>query len=160
MGLAGPGISSRGPIALQHGARLPPGQTHQVGLPAAFGQPLVREGVAQLVRVQARQSGLLAAASVSEALDTLVFDQIRRRCYAPGVLLAGERAVAVRASAPDDRLLAAQLGRLDRKAEAAETKRRRMVECYHKSSAIQPPSWSIAVSISDSSDQHSGRIST
>ena len=62
MGLAGPGISGRGPIALQHGARLPTGQAHQVGLPAAFSQPLVREGVAQLVRMQTRQTGLLAAA--------------------------------------------------------------------------------------------------
>ena len=51
MGLAGPGISSRGPIALQHGARLPAGQAHQVGLPATLGQPLVGEGVPQLVPV-------------------------------------------------------------------------------------------------------------
>ena len=48
---------------MQHGAGLPAGQAHQVGLPAAFGQPLVGEGVAQLVRVQAGQTSLLAAAS-------------------------------------------------------------------------------------------------
>jgi Rhodopirellula transposase DDE domain len=51
MGLASPGIGRGGAVALQHGARLPAGQAHQVGLPAAFGQPLVGEGVAQLVRV-------------------------------------------------------------------------------------------------------------
>ena len=63
MGLAGPGVRGRSAVALQHGAGLPAGQAHQVGLPAAFGQPLVREGVAQLVWVQAGQASLLAAAS-------------------------------------------------------------------------------------------------
>jgi hypothetical protein len=62
MGLAGPGVRGRGAVALQHRAGLPAGQAHQVGLPAAFGQPLVRGGVAQLVGVQAGQTSLLAAA--------------------------------------------------------------------------------------------------
>jgi site-specific DNA recombinase len=66
----------------------------------------------------------------SDALDGFVFDQVRQALLRPQVLLAGERAVAVRAPAPDDQLLAAQLGRLDRKAEAAQAERRRLVDCY------------------------------
>jgi len=45
----------------------------------------------------------------SDALDGFVFDQVRQALLRPQVLLAGERAVAVRAPAPDDQLLAAQL---------------------------------------------------
>ena len=63
MGLTSSGVRGRGAVALQHRTGLPAGQAHQVGLPAAFGQPLVREGVAQLVWVQAGQTSLLAAAS-------------------------------------------------------------------------------------------------
>jgi site-specific DNA recombinase len=66
----------------------------------------------------------------SDALDAFVFDQVRQALLRPQVLLAGERAVAVRAPAPDDQLLAAQLGRLDRKAEAAAAEHRRLVDCY------------------------------
>jgi site-specific DNA recombinase len=66
----------------------------------------------------------------SDALDGFVFDQVRQALLRPAVLLTGERAVAVRAPAPDDQLLATQLGRLDRKAEAAQTERRRLVDCY------------------------------
>jgi hypothetical protein len=66
----------------------------------------------------------------ADALDAFVFDQVRQALLRPQVLLAGERAVAVRAPAPDDQLLAAQLGRLDRKAEAATAEHRRLVDCY------------------------------
>jgi hypothetical protein len=59
-----------------------------------------------------------------------VFDQVRQALLRPAVLLTGERAVAVRAPAPDDQLLDAQLGRLDRKAEAAQAEHRRLVDCY------------------------------
>ena len=66
----------------------------------------------------------------ADALDAFVFDQVRQALLRPQVLLAGEHAVAVRAPAPDDQLLAAQLGRLDRKAEAAAAEHRRLVDCY------------------------------
>jgi hypothetical protein len=46
------------------------------------------------------------------------------------VLLAGESALASRTPAPDDELLAAQLGRLNRRLEAAEAERRRLVDVY------------------------------
>jgi site-specific DNA recombinase len=66
----------------------------------------------------------------ADALDGFVFDQVRQALLRPAVLLTGERAVAVRAPAPDDQLLTAQLGRLDRKAEAAQAEHRRLVDCY------------------------------
>jgi site-specific DNA recombinase len=66
----------------------------------------------------------------ADALDGFVFDQVRQALLRPAVLLTGERAVAVRAPAPDDQLLDAQLGRLDRKAEAAQAEHRRLVDCY------------------------------
>jgi WD40 repeat protein len=59
MGLAGATVSRRGAVAPQHGARAPAGQPHQVGLAPALGQPLVGEGMAQLVGVQAGEVGLL-----------------------------------------------------------------------------------------------------
>ena len=63
MGLAGPGISGRGAVALQHGPGLPPGQAHQVGLITAQGKPLMRKSVAKLMRIQAGQASLRAAAA-------------------------------------------------------------------------------------------------
>jgi site-specific DNA recombinase len=66
----------------------------------------------------------------SDALDTFVFDQVRQALLRPDVLLAGESAVSSRAPAPDDELLADQLARLDRRADAAEAERRRLVDLY------------------------------
>jgi site-specific DNA recombinase len=66
----------------------------------------------------------------ADALDAFVADQVRQALLRPEVLLAGERAVTTRTPAPDDELLAAQLGRLDRKAEATQAERRRLVDCY------------------------------
>jgi site-specific DNA recombinase len=66
----------------------------------------------------------------ADALDTFVTDQVRQALLRPEVLLAGEHAVAERAPAPDDELLGAQLARLDRKAEATQAERRRLVDCY------------------------------
>jgi hypothetical protein len=48
----------------------------------------------------------------------------------PEMLLAGEAALASRTPAPDDELLAAQLGRLGRRLEAADAERRRLVDVY------------------------------
>jgi hypothetical protein len=46
------------------------------------------------------------------------------------VLIAGEQALAVRTPTPDDELLAAELTRLDRKLDATDAERRRLVDLY------------------------------
>ena len=48
-------------VALEHGPRPPAGDPHEVGLVAALGEPGVGEGVAELMRVEAGDAGLLAA---------------------------------------------------------------------------------------------------
>ena len=66
----------------------------------------------------------------ADALDAFVFDQIRTAMTHPDQLLAGEQAVALRAPIPDDELLGAELARLDRKIDAADTERRRLIDLY------------------------------
>ena len=66
----------------------------------------------------------------SDTLDTFVFDQVRAALLRPDVLTAGEQALAVRAPAPDDELLAAELARLDRKLDATDAERRRLIDLY------------------------------
>lgn len=66
----------------------------------------------------------------SEELDAFVFDQVRQALLRPEVLLAGEHAVAGGQPAPDDELLGAQLERLERKIQAADDERRRLVDLY------------------------------
>src|SRR6266704_1203958 len=66
----------------------------------------------------------------ADALDEFVFSQIRTALTEPGMLLAGEQAIAVTAPVPDDELLAAELARLDRKTGAATAERRRLVDLY------------------------------
>jgi site-specific DNA recombinase len=67
----------------------------------------------------------------SDTLDGFVFDQVRAALLRPEVLAAGEQALAVRAPAPDDELLAAELARLDRKLDATDAERRRLIDLYH-----------------------------
>ncbi|MPZ54390.1 MAG: hypothetical protein GEU79_16965 [Acidimicrobiia bacterium] len=62
--------------------------------------------------------------------DAFVFEQVRAALLRPEVLVAGEHAVATRAPAPDDDLLAAQLSLLDRRADATQAERRRLVDLY------------------------------
>jgi len=69
----------------------------------------------------------------ADALDRFVFEQVRAVLERPDMLLAGEHAVTARTPAPDDELLAAQLIRLDRKADSAQTERRRLVDLYQAS---------------------------
>ena len=66
----------------------------------------------------------------ADALDEFVFTQIRAALLDPGLLLAGEQAIAVHAPVPDDQLLAAELARLDRRLEAARTEHNRLVNLY------------------------------
>jgi site-specific DNA recombinase len=66
----------------------------------------------------------------ADALDTFVFDHIRAAITHPDQLLAGEQAVTPHTPIPDDELLSAELARLDRKIDAADTERRRLIDLY------------------------------
>lgn len=66
----------------------------------------------------------------AEDLDAFVYAQVREALLRPEVLLSGEAELASRTPALDDELLAAQLARLNRRLEAAEAERRRLVDVY------------------------------
>ena len=66
----------------------------------------------------------------ADALDTFVFDQLRAVLQHPDLLLAGEHAVTTRAPEANDELLGAQLKRLERRVEAANSERRRLIDLY------------------------------
>ena len=66
----------------------------------------------------------------ADALDAFVFGQVRAALLDPGLLLAGEQAIAVHAPVPDDQLLAAELARLDRRLEAARGEHSRLIDLY------------------------------
>jgi site-specific DNA recombinase len=66
----------------------------------------------------------------ADALDEFVFGQVRAALLDPGLLLAGEQAIAVHAPVPDDQLLAAELARLARKLEAARGEHSRLIDLY------------------------------
>jgi site-specific DNA recombinase len=66
----------------------------------------------------------------ADALDAFVFDHIRGAITHPALLLAGEQAVTLHIPIPDDELLAAELARLDRKIDAADAERRRLIDLY------------------------------
>src|SRR5215207_7690546 len=64
----------------------------------------------------------------ADALDEFVYDHVRAALTEPDLLTAGEQALAVRTPAPDDELLAAELARLDRKLDATDAERRRLID--------------------------------
>ena len=66
----------------------------------------------------------------ADALDAFVFDHIRAAITHPDQLLAGEQAVTLTTPIPDDELLTAELARLDRKIDAADAERRRLIDLY------------------------------
>ncbi|HTZ15554.1 MAG TPA: recombinase family protein [Mycobacterium sp.] len=66
----------------------------------------------------------------ADALDAFVFDHIRDAITHPDQLLAGEQAVTLHTPIPDDELLGAELARLDRKIDAADAERRRLIDLY------------------------------
>ncbi|HET9564742.1 MAG TPA: recombinase family protein [Mycobacterium sp.] len=66
----------------------------------------------------------------ADALDAFVFDHIRTAITQPDLLLAGEQAVTLTTPTPDDELLAAELARLDRKLDATNAERRRLIDLY------------------------------
>jgi site-specific DNA recombinase len=66
----------------------------------------------------------------AEALDALVWDQLRQALLRPQILMKGEAALGARTQQPDDELLQAQLERLQRRLQGTETERRRLVDLY------------------------------
>jgi hypothetical protein len=58
----GPGVSGRGSIALEHLARPPASDPHEVRLQPTLSEPGMGERVAQLVRMQALDAGLATTA--------------------------------------------------------------------------------------------------
>ena len=66
----------------------------------------------------------------ADELDTFVFEQVRDTLLRPEVLLAGEHAVSARREPVADELLQAQLAKLQRKSEAANAEKRRLVDLY------------------------------
>jgi site-specific DNA recombinase len=74
----------------------------------------------------------------ADELDAFVFEQVRALFARPELLAAGETAVASKAPAPDDELLAAQLERLDRRLQATDAERRRLADLYQAGVIDQP----------------------
>ncbi|HWF20821.1 MAG TPA: recombinase family protein [Acidimicrobiales bacterium] len=66
----------------------------------------------------------------ADELDTFVFDQVRVLLTRPDLLAAGETAVVSGQPTPDDELLSAQLGHLQRRLEATAAERRRLADLY------------------------------
>ncbi len=66
----------------------------------------------------------------ADELDTFVFDQVRQLLTRPDLITAGQTAVAAHTPAPDDELLTAQLGRLQRRLQTAHTERGRVADLY------------------------------
>ena len=52
MGLAGASIGGRGALPLEQGVGLPASDAHEINPQVTLGEPLVGEGVPELVRVQ------------------------------------------------------------------------------------------------------------
>ena len=66
----------------------------------------------------------------AEALDALVWDQLRQALLRPQMLVKGQAALGARTRQPDDELLRAQRERLERRLQSTETERRRLVDLY------------------------------
>ena len=66
----------------------------------------------------------------ADELDTFVFEQVRETLLRPEVLLAGEHALSARREPVADELLQAQLAKLQRKSEAANAEKRRLIDLY------------------------------
>lgn len=66
----------------------------------------------------------------ADELDTFVFEQVRNTLLRPEVLLAGEHAVSARRQPVPDELLQVQLAKLQRKSDAANAEKRRLVDLY------------------------------
>ncbi len=69
----------------------------------------------------------------ADELDAFVFDQVRTTMLRPDMLLSGEAVVSAQCGPGDDKLLATQLARLDRKLDSVTTERRRLADLYQAS---------------------------
>jgi hypothetical protein len=65
--LSSSGVGGRSAVPLEHSAGLPIRDAHEVTFRAALGEPLVGEGVAELVRMEAWEADLGAAAAQHHA---------------------------------------------------------------------------------------------
>jgi len=66
----------------------------------------------------------------ADELDNFVFDEVCQLLSRPELMMAGEQAVAKQSPTPDDEMLAAQLARLERRLEGADSERRRVADLY------------------------------
>jgi site-specific DNA recombinase len=66
----------------------------------------------------------------AEALEGLVWDQLRQALLHPETLRKGQAVLGARMGQPDDELLEAQQKRLDRRLQQTEGERRRVVDLY------------------------------
>jgi hypothetical protein len=66
----------------------------------------------------------------AEALDSLVWEQLRQALLRPQLLVKGQAALGARTQQPDDELLRAQLERLERRLQGTDTEKRRLVDLY------------------------------
>ncbi|MGH2363994.1 MAG: recombinase family protein, partial [Chloroflexota bacterium] len=66
----------------------------------------------------------------AQALEALVWQQLRQALLRPEILLKGETVLGARTGATDDELLNAQLKRLDRRLQQTDGERRRVVDLY------------------------------
>jgi site-specific DNA recombinase len=66
----------------------------------------------------------------AEALDSLVWEQLRQALLRPQILVIGQAALGARTLQPDDDLLKIQLDRLERRLQGTETERRRLIDLY------------------------------
>jgi len=66
----------------------------------------------------------------AEALDSLVWDQLRQVLLRPQILVKGQAALGACTQQPDDELLQAHRERLERRLHGTETERRRLVDLY------------------------------
>jgi DNA invertase Pin-like site-specific DNA recombinase len=66
----------------------------------------------------------------AEALEALVWNQLRQALLHPATLRQGQAVLGDRSDHPDDELLTTQLKRLDRRLQQTEAERRRVVDLY------------------------------
>jgi site-specific DNA recombinase len=66
----------------------------------------------------------------AEALDSLVWEQLRQALLRPQLLVKGQAALGALSQQPDDELLRAQLERLERRLQGTDTEKRRLVDLY------------------------------
>ena len=96
----------------------------------------------------------------ADALDEFVFTQIRAALLDPALLLAGEHAVAISAPVPDDKLLAAELDRLDRKLGAARAEHNRLIDLFQTALIDMPELQRRAAAITARQKDLTGKRST